>query len=219
MTSDLTNDERPPASPADSMRLIHEQRAAAGRQVYPSLRYFLVPWGLAWLLGFGLFFLRHGPGDRTFVSMPGWLPLAALSGLMVAAAVVSAVATGRVYRHVAGPSALKGAMYGWAFFLGFLSLGFSLARVSDGLPSIDQGLLWSAASVALVSALHMAGGAVWHDRDLFTLGVWLSLVNIGGVIAGPGWHSLVIAVAGGGGMLAFAAVVAARRRTRLAEAV
>ncbi|HZN77445.1 MAG TPA: transporter [Micromonosporaceae bacterium] len=219
MTNDLTNDERPPATPADSMRLIREQRAAAGRRLFPSQLYFLVPWGLAWLIGFGLFFLRYGPNDRTYLSMPGWLPLVALLGLLGVSMVISAVASARAYRHMAGPSALKGAMYGWAFFLGFLSLGVSLARVSDELPPNDQGLLWAAASVALVGALHMAGGAVWHDKSLFALGVWLSLVNVAGVIAGPGWHSLVIALAGGGGLLAFGAVLAVRRRTWLAEPV
>ncbi|BCJ65845.1 hypothetical protein [Polymorphospora rubra] len=33
------------------------------------------------------------------------------------------------------------------------------------------------------------------------LGAWISGSNIVGVVAGPGWHSLVAALAGGGGML------------------
>lgn len=50
----------------------------------------------------------------------------------------------------------------------------------------------------------MSGGAVWHDRSQFALGVWLSAINVIGVLAGPGWHSLVVAILGGGGMLLLA---------------
>jgi hypothetical protein len=47
----------------------------------------------------------------------------------------------------------------------------------------------------------MAGGAIWNDRWLFFLGAWTSVINVAGILAGPGWHSLIVAVAGGGGML------------------
>jgi hypothetical protein len=36
---------------------------------------------------------------------------------------------------------------------------------------------------------------------MFTLGVWITVANIGGVVAGPGWHSLVVCLAGGGGLI------------------
>ena len=62
-------------------------------------------------------------------------------------------------------------------------------------------MLWSALSVAVVGMLYMAGAAIFQARDMFTLGAWITLVNIGGVLAGPGWHSLVISLAGGGGLL------------------
>jgi hypothetical protein len=55
--------------------------------------------------------------------------------------------------------------------------------------------------VALTGALHMAGGAIYRDRSLFVLGAWTSVINIIGIIAGPGWHSLIVAIAGGGGMI------------------
>jgi hypothetical protein len=53
--------------------------------------------------------------------------------------------------------------------------------------------------MSLVAALHLAGAAVWCDRTMFAYGSWLALINIAGVVAGPGWHSLVIALGGGAG--------------------
>jgi hypothetical protein len=58
--------------------------------------------------------------------------------------------------------------------------------------------------VFITGILYMSGGAVWHDRGQFGFGVWLSVVNAGGVLAGPGWHSLAISLLGGGAMLAAA---------------
>jgi hypothetical protein len=55
--------------------------------------------------------------------------------------------------------------------------------------------------VALTGVLHMAGGALWNDRVLYVLGISISVVNVIGIIAGPGWHALTVAVLGGGGML------------------
>ena len=74
-----------PASAADTLRLIEEQRSVAERSLTPDPRLIYWPWGLAWLVGFGLFFLRFGPNDRVFVNMPAWLPLSTLYVLMIAA--------------------------------------------------------------------------------------------------------------------------------------
>ena len=60
----------------------------------------------------------------------------------------------------------------------------------------------------------MAGGAIWLDRDLFRLGVWISVINLAGVLAGPGWHALVVSVAGGGGILVAGALARLRQRHR-----
>ena len=62
-------------------------------------------------------------------------------------------------------------------------------------------LLWSSVSVGLVGVLYLAGSAIWNSTDLFVLGVWLTVSNVAGVIAGTGWHALITSVAGGGGLL------------------
>jgi hypothetical protein len=197
----LEDDDRPPADPAATLRLIREQQAEAARRLSPDLRLYYWPWGVAWLVGFGLFFLRFGPGGRVFVNLPGWLPLTTLFGLLIAAGVVTGVAGAKAYGQITGDSSRRGAWYGFAWFLGYATLGITNSRITDHLPEDLAGLLWAASAVGLTGVLHLAGGAVWLDRNLFSLGIWITVINIAGVFAGPGWHALVVSLAGGGGML------------------
>jgi hypothetical protein len=201
----------PPADATESLRLISEERAAATRHLTPDPRLLYWPWGVAWTVGFALLFLRHGPDGRVLVDVPGWLPLTTLFVLLAGAALVTVVSGARVYGQVSGASSTKGAMYGWTWALAFTATALTVGRVADDLPAADAGLLWAASAVGLTGALHMAGGAVWADRDLFALGLTITLVDVVGVLAGPGWHSLVVAAAGGGGLLVAGAVGQRRR--------
>jgi hypothetical protein len=204
------SDDDPPMGPAESLRLIERERAAAERVLTPDPRLFLWPWGFAWLVGFTLYFLRFGPDGRVLVDLPEWLPLATLLGLMIAAGVVTGVAGARAGRWISGPSSRQGVLYGIAWSVAFSGMSAVLARVSDALPGAELNLLWAGAMVALVGALHMAGGALYDDRNLFALGAFVSVVNVAGVIIGPGWHALILAVAGGGGMIVAGAVARVR---------
>jgi len=196
-----SDDDLPPVDPAESLRLIRRQQAEAERNLTPDPRVFLWPWGLAWLIGFTLFFLRFGPDGRVFVDMPSWLPLLVLLGLIVTAGAITGVYGARAGRYLTGPSAQQGAMYGITWSVAFAGAAVVLSQVSNLLPVDQANLLWAGVMVALTGALHMAGGAMYRDRSLFLLGAWTSVVNIIGVFAGTGWHSLVLAVFGGGGML------------------
>ena len=196
----MVDDETPPSA-AESLRLIQSQRDAAVRSLSPDPRLIYWPWGLAWAIGFGLLFLRHGPGERVYVDMPSWLPLATLYLLMVAAFVVSGFAGARANRHISGDSSIRGMRYGLSWFLGFAGTAVLCSHFSDMLPPEEVTLLWSAASVGLVGVLYLAGSAIWQSTDLFVLGIWLTISNIAGVLTGTGWHSLVTSVAGGGGLL------------------
>jgi hypothetical protein len=146
-------------------------------------------------------FLRFGPDGRVFVPMPQWLPMIVLFVLLFAALAVSTYFSGRTFRHVHGRSSVKGAMYGFSWFFAFLGMGVTISRFNDLLPDLDQGLLWATLSVGITGTLHMAGGAVFEDRILFAVGVWILVVNMVGTVLGVGWHSLIISLAGGGGML------------------
>ena len=88
-------------------------------------------------------------------------------------------------------------------------------RLSDLLPPADRGLLWAAGSVAIVATLYLAGSAIWLDRAMFVLGGWLAIVNVAGIAAGPGWHSLIICLGGGIGMFVSGLAEYARPRRLL----
>lgn len=210
--SDHAEQDEIPPSLVEAQRLIAEQRALAVRSLSADPRLFYWPWGIAWLVGFALFYLRHGPHERVLVAMPSWLPLATLFALMVAAMVVSGVAGARSARHIRGESRVKGMAYGLAWFLGFVGIGSTAGRVSDLLPSPEANLLWAGLSLGFVAAMYLAGGAVWGDRDMVALGGWMGAVNAAGVAAGPGWHSLVAATLGAGGLLVAGQIAAVRRR-------
>ncbi|MBX6751027.1 MAG: transporter [Micromonosporaceae bacterium] len=194
-------DERAPASPAETLRLIEAGRAAAQRDFQPDPRLTYGPWGVAWLVGFGLLFLRFGPDGRVLLAMPELLPLLVLYVLLVAAFVISGSAGMRAGRHVRGVSSIQGLRYGVSWAAAFAGVVVIASRFADLLPDAEASLLWSGLSVAVVGVLYIAGAATWQSREMFTLGVWITLVNIGGFLAGPGWHSLAISLAGGGGML------------------
>jgi hypothetical protein len=194
-------DEDAPLSPQASLALIADEQQAASRRLDVDPALFLAPWGVAWLVGYGLLFLRHGPDDRVLVSMPTWLPLAVLYVLLVGAGIVSSIAVARATRGVAGVSAERGTMYVWSWFVAFAGFGVLGSAFEEHLPDAQFGLLMGALPVFITGILYMSGGAVWHDRHQFRFGVWLSVVNAGGVLAGPGWHSLVVSLLGGGAML------------------
>jgi len=196
-----TDDELPPADPAESLRLIAREQAAAGRRLTPDPRLLLWPWGLAWLIGFGVYFLRFGPDEHVYIDMPEFVPLTVLLGLITLAGIVTGVVGARAGRQVSGPTSRQGAMYGFTWSVAFIGMAVLLSRVSDLLPTPTGNLLWAGAMVALTGALHMAGGALWNDRILYVLGLSISIVNVIGIIIGPGWHALIVAVLGGGGML------------------
>jgi hypothetical protein len=200
---ELFDDDLPPRDPAESLRLIERERAAAEHNLTPDPRLFTWPWGLAWLVGFTLLFLRYGPDGRVFVDLPAWLPLTTLLGLTLAAGVFTGVGGARAGRHVRGASSRQGAMYGFTWSIAFSGMSIALSQVNGLLPEAESGLLWAGVMVALAGGLHMAGGAIFNDRHLFALGATISVANVVGILAGPGWHSLIIAVVGGGGMVLF----------------
>jgi hypothetical protein len=208
----MGTDEAAPVSAAESLRLIEAQRDAATRSLSPDPRLIYWPWGLAWLIGFGLLFLRHGPHEQVRVNMPNELPLVTLFTLMIIAFLVSGLTGARANRQISGDSSIRGLRYGLSWLAGFSGNAVVCAHVSKFLPAPEVSLLWAATSVGLVAVLYLAGSATWQSRDLLVLGIWLTISNIAGVLAGPGWHSLVISVAGGGGLLVAGFVVRLRGR-------
>lgn len=208
-------DEAPPDF-SEVSALIAREQAKTGRLIGGDPRVFFVTWGLVWLVGFGVNFLSQGPNGDPIVSMPVLVAPLVLGVLLVAGIVTTIVASIRMYGHTVGESSQAGMMYGFAWMLAFLMLGVIGSRLSHYLPEREQFLLWSATSTGFVGILYAAGGAVWRNRALFALGLWVSAVNIAGIVAGPGWHALLLSLAGGGGLLVTSVVLSARSRGRCA---
>jgi len=196
------DDDPPLADPAESLRLIERERANLERSLIPDPRLMLWPWGFAWLIGFGVIFLRYGPGGRVYVNLPDWLPLVALAVLLLAAGIMTGVVGARSARQTTGPSSRQSVKFGLTWSVAFTGMSVVFSQLNGLLPDVQINLLWAGGMVALTGALHMAGGAIFNDRVMFLLGLWTSVVNIIGVLAGTGWHSLIVAIAGGGGMIA-----------------
>jgi len=198
----MTDDDTAPETPADSLRLIETQRAEVHRSLVPDPRLIYWPWGISWFVGFGLLYLRFGPHQKVTVDMPSWLPLTTLFVLMGIALVVSSVVGARSSRHISGDSSKKGLRYGLSWLLAFAMFDVLAARLSDHLSDPEASLLWAAGSVAIVATLYVAGSAIWLDRNMFILGLWIAVTNVAGVLAGPGWHSLIVCIGGGLGGIA-----------------
>ncbi|WP_327085216.1 hypothetical protein OIE66_22960 [Nonomuraea sp. NBC_01738] len=196
----MTDDERAP-SPEEMLRLIEEQQAAASRRFIPDPLLLYVPWGVAWLIGFGMFFLTYGFDGEGIVQLPWEVSLAVLMGCQLMALGLLVLATARSGAHVRGESEQRGAMYGMTWFVGMSAVGLIGSRFADYLPDEQVSLLFTAFLMLMVGVLYMAGGAMYRHWGQFFLGIWVAVIDLIGVTLGPGWHPLLMAVLVGGGAI------------------
>jgi hypothetical protein len=193
-----------PLGAAESLLLIEAQRTETSRRLGGSPWVYFTPWGIAWFTGFGTFFLRFGPDGRVFVDMPASLPLIVLLTGSAAALITTGVAVRRVVRSIRGPIALQMVLFAWSGFAAFGGVAALGVHFGDRLPEYESHLLWGSLTVFAAAALLMTGAAIWRDVVQFGLGLLLMSVNVMGVIAGAGWHSLLVAVVGGGALIGVA---------------
>ena len=199
-----------PLDLAASAALIQVQRARVAAATDVDARLLFGVWGAAWLVGFGA--LYAVAGDDPLLR---WRAAAAgvFAAVIVAAIAVTAVHVARRTAGVLGTSATQGAMFGWAWFAGFATigaLGYALARVGAGQAVFTVTM--TIVPALIVGALYMAGGAIWQDRTQFALGSWVVVVTVASAVVGPPHMLAVMALAGGGGMLAGAFAVGVRSR-------
>lgn len=201
--------EDTPLDPASSAALIAEQRAKVEAATDVDGRILFGAWGVAWLLGFGLPWLVNS-GRLT---MPDEAAFLAFTALLVFAGALTTWHLAVKGTGVRGASARQGAMYGWAWFLSF-GVVFALGVALDRAGAIGEvmNLAMTVASLLVVGALYMAGGAIWEERIQWALGAWICVSTIAAALVGSPQMYLVMCIAGGGGMLVAAGVEAARRR-------
>lgn len=198
-------DEKP-LDPAALLATVQAQQARVGAafDVDPRLVYGV--WGVAQLVGFGLIGASWRVDREPLLPIPPAAAVLAYVGCIVAAVVVTVVHTTRATRGLRGQSAVQGAMYGWAWFLGFLCMSFVIGGlVNAGLSYVAYMLLWPALTGMVVGLMYLAGGALWRDRVQYGLGAWVLVTSTVGTLAGVPGNYAVMALAGGGGFLAAAA--------------
>jgi len=209
-------DDDAPLDPAASAALIAAQQARVAAETVVDGRLLFGAWGTAWLLGFGA--LWSAVGEPPLLRWPGSVAGPVFAALLVTAMAVTVVHVARRTAGVRGTSAVQGAMYGWAWFSGFVAVfALATALVRAG---ADDGVIRVAMTLVpalLVGALYMTGGAIWQDRTFFALGAWIVLVTVVAAFAGVPGMFAVMAVAGGGGMLVAALTEHARRHRRPVE--
>lgn len=197
----MVDDDLAP-SPEEMLKLIEQQQSAALKRFLPDPLLLYVPWGVAWILGFGAYFLIYGFDGTGYVSLPWEFALAVSTGGQLIALALLIYAVHRAGAHIRGQSGQRGAMYGTAWFVGMCSVGMIGSHFAPQLAKAETGLLFSAFSMLVVGVLYMAGGALYGVWPQFFLGVWTSVINIVGAALGVGWHPLLMATLVGGGTVA-----------------
>lgn len=206
-------------SPARLLAMAEDQRARATTQLVVDSRLLLGAWGIAWFLGFGLFWaaspFREGPPP---LDVPIGIVGAVHAALLIAAAVVTMVHIIRRSRGVRGTSARQGAMYGWTWMLGFFTTTFVISSALEiagpALAPELAALLFSAAPGLVVGLMYCAGGALWNEPVQYGLGAWLLVTTALGSVTGVTGLYLTMSLAGGGGFLLGAVVLGLRQARR-----
>ena len=198
-------DEAP--DPADALAIIAAQRARA-EDTRPSSTWIFGLWGAAWLVGYGAMWLT-ARDDRS----PSVLAVAVAIGVGVAAVVLTIVHVLRRSRGIAGAGARQGALYGWAWAIGFTAQSMIVGGLGGAGASDEVTALAANAIAALVvGLLYIAGGLLWDATAMYVIGGWMALVGAAAALTGLPASYLVMALAGGGGMLALGLVTRIRSR-------
>jgi len=205
-------DDDAPLDPRDALALLDAEHTRTQRQLVPDLRLLYGVWGAAWLVGFlALWSSATGRGPLVLPAAVAGTTFALLLG---AAVVVTGVHSARRLAGVRGTSSTQGAMYGWAWLLGFGCVASLIAAAAGAGASAEvMGVLGPALSGLVVGLLYLAGGAMWQDRAQYSLGVWILVASAVGAVAGYPTDLLVMSLLGGGGFLVAAVVVALRGRS------
>jgi hypothetical protein len=202
-------------SPRESLALVEAQRARVRASTDVHVEIIYGAWGLAWLLGFAALWTTGSSSAPVRLAPP--VAGTVLGVLMLAALVVTLVHTVRQQRGVRGEDDLRGALYGWTWFVSFAAL--TAVLITLGRRGVDPALLdllWPALSCLLVAVLYMMGAAVWRDVHMFALGAWFAVCVVAGVLVGTPGTFAVMSLAGGGGFLLAAVWFALRGRRAVA---
>ncbi|GAB3158604.1 hypothetical protein GCM10027059_03630 [Myceligenerans halotolerans] len=196
---------------AARLRMIDDQQERTRSGLEPDARLLYLAWGAAWMTGYLAMWFTSQDGGRP-ANWAGWTLAVAITAAMVFTMVHSIRRTS----GTRGTSARVGAMYGWGWMLGFLTLWAilnGLIRAGAG----EEMIAIAANGIAslIVGLMYLGGGMVFQENGLYALGVWMLVTAAVATLVGLPGTNLVMALLGGGGFLvmgAVTAVVQARRR-------
>ncbi len=127
----------------------------------------------------------------------------------MAAIAVTMVIVIRASAGIGGGSALQGRLYGLSWPVAFAAL-FAIERAlaRHGASPQVQGVLDATGPLLVVSLIYLVAAAMWLDKSMFMLGVWLALVSASAAQTGPVTVLLFEALAASAGF--FTAALLAR---------
>ncbi|MBO0609751.1 hypothetical protein [Myceligenerans salitolerans] len=196
---------------AARLKMIDEQQKRARTGLEPDARLLYLVWGAAWLVGYLAMWFTSKDGSSPTI-WAGWT----LAVAIIAAITFTMVHSIRRTAGTRGTSARVGAMYGWGWMLGFLTMWAILTGlVNAGADGEVVAVAANGTACLIVGLMYLACGMVFQDNGVYALGVWMLLTAAVATLVGLPGTNLVMALLGGGGFLAMGvvtSVVDARRR-------
>ncbi|MFV0251881.1 MAG: hypothetical protein ACK5H2_00910 [Beutenbergiaceae bacterium] len=204
----------PEGNPEDAAAMLaviraEQERTRAATAVSSTLLFGV--WGLALLLGYLVLNLGYDPD--TFTPRP--LAFAGFGVLLIGAIAFTIVHIVRKSIGIRGRNAAAGAMFGTAWFVGFIMLQLIFNGVARaGAEPIVISILANTGSLLIVAVLYMAGAAIFSEWRMFVLGIWLAAVGGAAALMSLPDSYLLLAFAGGGGFLLTAVITQIVRRVK-----
>ncbi|MFZ4893937.1 hypothetical protein ACL9RL_05765 [Plantibacter sp. Mn2098] len=224
MSQDQTGPERTPAdtppeddAPVDiaAMLALSTQQVRRVEDIFarPTISLVLI-WGVAWFVGFLV--LWSASDQNPWFQTPE-APAGIVFGSLMVGGIISSIVIGSgMSRGIQGAQRVQGTLYGVSWAVGCTAPGFlGGALLANGMPAESAALFFPAAYALVVGLLYLAGGAIWRDRIMYSLGVWTILVGVIAPYFGTPGNTLVMAFAGGGGFLVYGAILLVLRRRAL----
>ena len=188
-----------PLDPAAALDIVRNTERSARRQLNGHTAVVYLLWGLAWIVGYGAL-----QGSRD-----GWLRIEPPTALVVLGAALAVATVCTVVLSIRGTLGLRGStsfqagMYGASWALGFLIMGILSGFIGRAVDDFwVRGMLINSLAVLIVGLLYITGGTTFNDRRQCYLGIWLLVVTVAALAAGPDYFLAVFLYLGSAGLLA-----------------
>ena len=201
-----------PADPLDlrsALRVVQAAEHSARRSLDGNTALVYLIWGVTWIVGYGSLWAAQ----QELLPLEPAAALVILGAVLAAATLTTVIIFARSSTGVRGQSAFQGRMYGIAWALGFTVMGALSSQIGRAVDDFWlRGLLINSIAVLIVGLLYICGGTIFHDKAQSFLGIWLLLVTVAALAAGPQWFLAVFLFLGATGLLAGAVVETLRTR-------